>query len=135
MHVARVRWIGKEQFAGQAPSGHLVPVDADRSSNAAPGPMELLLIALGACTGTDVVAILVKKRQPLEALELEISGEQAEEPPRVWNRIEVVYKLRGNLDRGAVEHAIQLSEEKYCPVAATLRKTAAMTYRIEINPS
>jgi len=95
--------------------------------------MELLLIALGACTATDVVAILVKKRQKLDALEIEISGERAPEPPQVWTKLEIVYKLRGNLDEAAVRHTIQLSEEKYCSVAAMLRKTAQITYRIEIE--
>jgi putative redox protein len=95
--------------------------------------MELLLIALGACTGTDVVAILAKKRQKLEALEIEISGERAPEPPQVWTKLEIVYRLRGILDEAAVRHAIQLSEEKYCPVAAMLRKTAQITYRVEIE--
>lgn len=133
MNAARVQWVGKERFVAQSPSGHLVALDSDRSTNGAPGPMELLLIALGACTATDVVAILVKKRQKLDALEIEISGERAPEPPQVWTKLEIVYKLRGNLDEAAVRHTIQLSEEKYCSVAAMLRKTAQITYRIEIE--
>jgi putative redox protein len=95
--------------------------------------MELLLVALGACTATDVVSILAKKRQKLMSLEVEVSGERAAEPPRVWVKLEIVYKLRGNLDEEAVKHAIQLSEEKYCSVAATLRKSATVTYRYEIE--
>ena len=126
MQTARVQWVGKERFVAFAPSGHMVPLDSDRSSNGAPGPMELLLVALGACTGTDVVAILAKKRQPLD------SGERATEPPAVWVKLEIVYKLRGNLDEQAVKRAIELSEEKYCSVAAMLRKTAPITFRYEI---
>jgi putative redox protein len=95
--------------------------------------MELLLVALGTCTATDVVSILAKKRQKLLSLEVEVSGERAVEPPRVWVKLEIVYKLRGNLDEEAVKHAIQLSEEKYCSVAATLRKSATVTYRYEIE--
>src|ERR1700676_1435921 len=135
MQSARVQWVGKERFVAQPPSGHLVALDADRSSNGAPGPMELLLIALGARTATDVVSILAKKRQKLDSLEVEVSGERAPEPPTVWTKIEIVYKLRGNLDEKAVEHAIQLSEEKYCSVAAMLRKTAAIAIRFEIEPA
>ena len=135
MQTARVQWVGKERFIAQSPSGHLVAVDADRSSNGAPGPMELLLVALGTCTATDVVSILAKQRQKLESLEVEVSGDRAEEPPGVWTRIEIVYRLRGLLDERAVERAIQLSEEKYCPVAAMLRKTAQITYQIEIKDS
>jgi len=118
---------------GESPSGHMVALDSDRSSNVAPGPMELLLVALGACTATDVVAILAKKRQKLESLEVEVSGERAAEPPAVWVKLEIVYKLRGDLDEQAVKHTIQLSEEKYCSVAAMLRKTAPITFRYEIT--
>jgi putative redox protein len=135
MTMARVQWIGKERFVAQSPSGHLVTLDSDRSSNGAPGPMELLLIALGACTATDVVSILEKKRQKLESLEIDVSGERAEEPPRVWTKLEIVYKLRGALEESAVRQAVQLSEEKYCSVAATLRKTAPIAYRIQIENS
>jgi putative redox protein len=133
MQTARVQWVGKERFVAQAPSGHMVAVDSDRSSNGAPGPMELLLVALGACTATDVVAILAKKRQKLDSLEVEVSGERAAEPPTVWVKLEIVYKLRGHLDEEAVKHTIQLSEEKYCSVAAMLRKTAPITFRYEIE--
>jgi len=133
MQTARVQWVGKEQFIAQAPSGHLVPLDSDRKSNGAPGPMELLLLALGSCTATDVVAILTKKRQNLVGLEVEVSGERATEPPLVWTRLELVYKLRGNLDEEAVKHTIQLSEEKYCSVAAMLRRSAPITFRYEIQ--
>ena len=97
--------------------------------------MELLLVALGSCTATDVVSILAKKRQKLDALEVEVSGERAAEPPKVWEKLNIVYRLRGELDQEAVEHAIRLSEEKYCSVAAMLRKTAQITYRYEIKSS
>ena len=133
MQTARVQWVGKERFVAQAPSGHMVALDSDRSSNGAPGAMELLLIALGACTATDVVSILAKKRQKLDSLEVEVSGERAAEPPTVWVKLGIVYKLRGDVDEEAVEHAIQLSEEKYCSVAAMLRKTAPITFRYEIK--
>jgi putative redox protein len=133
MQTASVQWVGKERFVAQAPSGHMVALDSDRSSNGAPGPMELLLVALGACTATDVVAILAKKRQKLDSLEVEVSGERAAEPPTVWVKLEIVYKLRGHLDEEAVKHTIQLSEEKYCSVAAMLRKTAPITFRYEIE--
>jgi len=96
--------------------------------------MELVLMALGACTATDVVSILRKKRQKLESLEVICSGERAAEPPTVWKRLEIVYRLRGQLDDQAVKHAIELSEDKYCSVAAMLRKTAAVSWRLR-NPA
>jgi putative redox protein len=132
MQTARVKWIGEEKFVATSPSGHAIAVDSDRESNKAPGPMELVLMALGACTATDVVSILKKKRQKLESLDVLCSGERAAEPPTVWTKLELVYRLRGELDEGAVKRAIELSEERYCSVSAMLKKTAKVSWRYEI---
>jgi putative redox protein len=134
MKTAKVKWIQDQQFLATMPSGHAIPIDADRTNNSAPGPMELLLAALGSCTATDLVIILAKKRQNLESLELEISGERAADPPQVWTKLEIIYRLRGQLDEKAVRDTIELSEKKYCSVAAMLSKTATITYRYEILP-
>src|SRR6266849_4826103 len=135
MQTASVKWIGEQKFVATSPSGHAMTVDSDRASNKAPGPMELVLLALGACTATDIVIILEKKRQKLESLEVICSGERAAEPPTVWTKLEMLYRLRGQLDDAAVKHAIQLSEDKYCSVAAMLRKTASLSWRYEILPA
>jgi putative redox protein len=134
MQTASVKWIGEEKFLATSPSGHAIAIDSDRASNKAPGPMELVLMALGACTATDVVSILKKKRQKLEGLEVICSGERAAEPPTVWIRLEILYRLRGALDEAAVKRAIELSESKYCSVSAMLQKTAKLTWRHEILP-
>jgi putative redox protein len=134
MQTASVKWIGEQKFVAIGPSGHAMTIDSDRTSNTAPGPMELLLMALGACTATDVVIVLEKKRQKLDALEIICSGERAAEPPTVWTKLEILYRLHGKLDETAVKHAIQLSEDKYCSVAATLKKTAKLSWRFEILP-
>jgi len=135
MQTATIKWTGGEEFLATMPSGHAVPFDADRKHNAAPGPMEMLLGALGACTSVDVILILAKKRQKLTSLDVTISGERASEPPAVWTKIEMVYRLSGQLEEKAVRDAIELSQTKYCSVAAMLRKTAAITYRFEILPA
>jgi len=132
--TASIRWIGKQQFVAVGPSGHAVPFDSDRASNTAPGPMEFLLLALGACTATDIVIILGKKRQKLQSLEVICSGERAPDPPQVWTRLNLLYRLRGHLEESGVKQAIQLSEEKYCSVSATLKKTAELTWSYEILP-
>jgi putative redox protein len=134
MQTASTKWIGEEKFVSTSPSGHAITIDSDRASNKAPGPMELLLMALGACTATDVVSILKKKRQKLQALEVICSGERAPEPPTVWIRLEILYRLHGTLDEAAVKRAIELSESKYCSVSAMLQKTAKLTWRHEILP-
>jgi putative redox protein len=135
MQTATVVWVEKEQFLATLPSGHTIPIDADRTHNAAPGPMELLLAALGSCTATDVVAILAKKRQKLERLQIVITGERANEIPAVWTKLDLVYRLYGSLDEKAVRDTIELSETKYCSVAAMLRKTALISFRYEILPA
>ena len=135
MQTASVKWLSEQQFVAIGPSGHAIMLDSDRESNKAPGPMEMVLLALGACTATDVVTILEKKRQKLESLEIICSGERAKEPPTVWTKLEILYRLRGRLDDAAVKHAIQLSEDKYCSVAAMLKKTATVSWRYEILPA
>jgi len=134
MQQGTVTWTGGEQFQAVGPSGHTLLMDADRERNTGPGPMELLLLALGGCTGADVVSILKKKRQQLTALEMHVEGERAAEPPMVWTRLKVHYRLAGKgLDPRAVEHALELSRTKYCSVAATLARTASIewTHTIE----
>ncbi len=135
MRTATVRWVGGEEFLATMPSGQAVVIDADRERNSAPGPMDMLLGALGACSSVDVVSILAKKRNKLVSLEIVISGERAKDPPSVWTKIDMVYKLTGELDEKAVCDAIELSQTKYCSVAAMLRKTAEITYRFEISPA
>lgn len=134
MQTATVKWVGGEKFLATMPSGQKIQFDAGSAHADGPGPMETLLGALGACTSVDVAMILVKKRQKVESLEVVISGERASSPPEVWTKIEMLYRLGGNLDEKAVRDAIDLSQKKYCSVAAMLGKTAAITYRHEIHP-
>jgi putative redox protein len=96
-------------------------------------PMELLAAALGGCTAMDVVSILVKMRQPLESFAVEVSGERAEEHPKRFTSLEVVYRLRGDLDERKVERAISLSEDRYCSVEATLKPAVPITSRFIIE--
>ncbi len=135
METASVRWMGKQRFAATSPSGHSVEFDSDREANTAVGPMEMVLMALGACTATDIVIILEKKRQKLQSLEVFCSGERADDPPRVWVSVEVLFRVRGTVDESALKRAIELTGEKYCSVAAMLQKTAKITWRHEILPA
>lgn len=129
MQRASVTWVEGEQFLAVGPSGHALVMDADRERNTGPGPMELLLLALGGCTGADVITILRKKRQAVTGISLHLEGERATEPPTVWTRLKVHYRVVGKgLERRAVEHAIELSRTKYCSVAATLGHTAQIEW-------
>jgi len=135
MRTATVKWETEEQFLATMPSGQTVLFDAAAEHKKGPSPKETLLGALGACTSVDVVTILKKKRQDLRSLEVSVSGEDVHEPPQVYTKIEIVYRLKGKLDEKAVRDAIELSEAKYCSVSAMLGKTAKITYRYEILPA
>src|SRR5271156_2656904 len=120
MQSATVKWVAGEEFIAKLPSGHSVSFDADRKHNAAPRPLEMLLGALGAWTSVDGVMILAKKRPPPPALGVVITGERASDPRTVWTKIEMVYRLAGALEDKAVGDAIELSQSKYCSVAAMM---------------
>jgi putative redox protein len=120
-------------FIATTPSGNAITIDTDSARHSAPSPMELLLVALGSCTGVDVVSILRKKRQQVTDYRVEVRGQRREEYPRSYKRLQVRHIVTGrNISEGAVEQAISLSEEKYCSVAATLRPTAEIVSTFEI---
>jgi putative redox protein len=133
MIEAKLNWIDGERFVLSASSNHAIVVDADRKRNTAPGPMELVLMGLCACTATDVVSILRKKREPFTAIEVRAEADRATEPPTVYTRIKLIYTVSGQVSRKAVEDAVRLSEEKYCSVAAMLKSTARITTEVVIT--
>jgi putative redox protein len=132
MLMAKVHWKAQARFEGEASSGHKIFLDGD--SKLASTPMELVLVALCGCTAYDVVNILQKKRQPFTAVEVTAQAKRADQPPRVYTQIVLIYRVSGELSRKAVEDAVRLSESKYCSVAAMLRKTTNISYQIELDP-
>lgn len=97
-------------------------------------PAELLMVGLAGCTAMDVIDILRKKRQDVTDFQVAARGEQAEDYPHKYVRIEVTYIVTGRgVDPEAVRRAIELSETKYCAVAASLRPGAPITTRFEIR--
>ncbi len=132
MGATTVKWIGSKQFVGIDSTHHSVVL-----SSAADGvgmkPSDMLLIALASCTAIDVIDILAKKRMPLSSLEIITSGEQDADPPWTFRKIHVKYRLSGQgLTEKAVAQAIELSEQKYCSVTATVRGVAQVTTEFEI---
>ena len=130
MFEAYAKWTDSERFVGMASSGHAVVVDATKEKTA-PSPMELVLIGLCGCTGSDVVNILRKKREPFTSLEVKAEAERAPEPPTVYTEIKLTYRVGGAVSNKAMEDAVRLSKEKYCSVSAMLQKTAKITSVIE----
>lgn len=140
MTKVEIKFVDSMTFIGKGDSNHWVVMDAAESSggmNAGTRPMELVLVALGGCTGMDVVSILRKKRVKFDKFEIKINAERAEEHPRIYTKIEVEYLIYGEeISPKDIEHAIELSQSKYCSVSAILKKSGAevnYTYKI-IHP-
>jgi putative redox protein len=132
MGTTTVKWIEGKQFIGVDSTNHSVVLSTPNEGIGIK-PSELLLIAVASCSAVDVVEILEKKRMTLTRLEISSSGEQDQDPPWTFRKIYLHYKISGkNLTEKAVAQAIQLSEEKYCSVAATIRATAQIITDFEI---
>lgn len=132
MSSATVRWIGGKQFVGTDSTKHSVVLSTP-DEGVGMKPSELLLVALASCTAVDVVDILAKKRTPLDSLEISAEATQDPNPPWTFQKIHLTYRLKGaDLTEKNVTQAIELSEEKYCSVASTLRGKAEITWSFEI---
>lgn len=130
---ATVKFVSDDLFLGITPSGHALPMDTDSHRSSAPSPVELLLVALGACTATDVASILAKKRQHVTSYVVEVTGTRREDFPRKYTAMNVHHIITGkSISPQAVAHAVELSETKYCSVAATLRPTVEIQTSFEI---
>jgi putative redox protein len=132
-YKATVRYAGDDFFIGTPPSGHAQTIDSKGERRAAPSPLELLLVSVAACTAADVISILLKKRQVVTDYNVEVTGERAEEHPRKFLKFHVHHIVHGrSVSEKAVADAIELSNTKYCSVAATVRPTAEITTSYEL---
>jgi putative redox protein len=124
---------GDEFFIGVPPSGHAQIIDTKGDRKAAPSPVEMLLVSVAACTAADVISILKKKRQAVTDYKVEVTGERVEEHPRKFTGFHVHHIVHGrSVSEKALVDAIELSDTKYCSVAATVRPTATITTSYEI---
>ena len=136
--TAVVKYTDGMQFVGESGTGHAFVMDAAvgvGGKNTGCRPMELMLIGLGGCTGMDVVSILKKKKQNFTGLTMNVKGKwiEGDKYPKYFEGIEVEYVVTGkDISEEAVKRAIELSEEKYCSVAASLRGTSKIktSYKI-----
>jgi putative redox protein len=135
MSSQRLTWTGDRlQFVAQADYGAPFAVGGDAEGPGAK-PSDLLPLGLAACTAYDVVVILHKQRQDLRGLEIEITTEQGSDVPFAFRSIHMHFVLTGGIAEHKAARAIELSEEKYCSVAATIRPTVALTHSFEIRPA
>ena len=132
-----VEWKGGMAFEGFASTGQTVVMDAAEEfggKNGGMRPTELLLVALGGCTGMDVVAILGKKHQKPDSLRMEIEGDRRTDHPRSFNNIRIKFIFKGAaLTEDAVRRAVELSQEKFCSFSATIKGAAKIEYTYKIE--
>jgi putative redox protein len=124
---------------GKSDTNHWVVMDGPPEfggHNAGSRPKELLLMALGGCTASDVIPILKKKRVAYDGFEVRLTAEVRNEHPQVFTDIHIKYIFYGeNINPADVERAIELSTTKYCAISAMLKKSVNITHSYRINPT
>lgn len=130
---------GKMGFEARDAYGHKVLLDSSPDSggeNFGVRPMQMLLMGLGGCSGIDILSILNKQRQTVTGFHMTIDGErQPQKDPSLWQTIHIVFELTGTIDPDKARKACELSMDKYCSVAATLREAhCQITWDVKVNP-
>jgi putative redox protein len=135
--TARIAWVEDALFVGESGSGHTVTMDGAPDMggrNLGARPMEMVLIGMGGCTAIDVVSMLRKQRQDVREIVVELAAERADDHPRVFTEVRVIYRVRGKgLNRALVERAVTLSDEKYCSATAMVRRTAKVAHEVVLE--
>ena len=132
--TAKVSWLEGALFVAEGGSGHTITMDGAPDvggRDLASRPMEVVLMGVGGCTAIDVVAMLRKQRQDVEGMEVALVAERAEDHPKVFTALKLVYTVRGRkLNRALVERAVSLSDEKYCSATAMMKKSANVMHEV-----
>ena len=132
--TAKVTWVDGMLMVAEGGTGHTITMDGAPDiggRNLASRPMEVLLMGMGGCTAIDVVSMLKKQRQDIEGVEVSLVAERAEDHPKVYTSVKLVYTVRGRkLNKALVERAVSLSDEKYCSATAMVKKSAGVTHEI-----
>ncbi|MBN2743393.1 MAG: OsmC family protein [Marinilabiliaceae bacterium] len=133
--TVNVKWTGNMAFETEV-AGHKLIIDASPEAGGegkGVTPKPLQLVALGGCTGMDVVSLLKKMRVDVEDFQMFIEGELTDEHPRHYRSIHLVYQFKGkDLPLEKLEKAVSMSEDKYCGVAALYKKAIPLTYEIRV---
>ncbi|MDP4238234.1 MAG: OsmC family protein [Bacteroidota bacterium] len=137
-HIIQTEWNGGMAFEADV-NGHKVTMDATIEAgghDSGPSPKKLMLVALSGCTGMDVVSLLKKMRVDIEKCTIEVQGDVAEEHPKRYTKMHVIYKFTGkNLPLDKLEKAVKMSEETYCGVEALYKMAIEVTSEIKIIES
>ena len=132
-----LQWVAGTLMVGMDSRGRPVVIGSRKDEKAdwvGTKPSDLLLLAAASCSTYDVVTILAKQREDFRSVEVSCVGQQNTEPPHAFVSIHLHYVLQGNVNVEKLEKAIQLSEEKYCSVLATLKPTVHISSDYEILP-
>jgi len=132
---AEVQHVKGLTFVGKGESNHWVVLDGPSEfggTEAGTKPMELVLIALGGCTGIDVISILEKMKVKYTDFKMAITAEMAKAHPKKFTKIHIKYSIHGDVPEEKMKKAMELSQTKYCSVSEMLRKSAEVTYEYEI---
>src|SRR5215213_5686091 len=117
---------GDHGFEAKDSQGHTLHLDSSPESGGSDygvRPMQSLLMGLGGCSGIDIVSILLKQRLTIEAFVIRINGRRERDKiPSLWESIHIIFELTGNIEQEKAERACDLSINKYCSVAETLRR-------------
>jgi putative redox protein len=128
-----VVWEGGMRYSGGRAGGATLTVDGD--AQAAPSPVDALVISLASCSAIDVVDYLEKRRTPASSLSVSVRFSRAPNPPRRLTDAVLTYRVASDSPREHVERAVQLSFEKYCSVAGSLAPDTRLDYEIELSPA
>lgn len=130
----RVQWAGDGRFDAGRPQGPTARLDSTGATG--PSPVDALLSALGACASVDVIEILAKRRTPVAALSVDVTGERVDTVPRRVRRATLHFTIAGEgIERAQAERAIELSVTKYCSVRDSLREDIAVDWTLELDES
>jgi putative redox protein len=126
-------WQGRE-LAFRGEGAGKAPINIDGNNKEGPGPMEALLLAMAACTGSDVAVVMSKKRLGLTSLRIDVHGRRREEHPQRYTAIDLVYHVAApGASEAQVRHAIDLSLQKYCSVTHSLNPDIPVTYELDLQ--
>jgi len=138
---AKVRLESGLRFIGENERGQATAFDtteAGGGTNTAASPMEIMLQAAAACSSMDVLAILRKQRRTITDYRMELEGERRETHPKIFTKVHMLYEITSpDATPREVQRAIELSDEKYCSVSATMKGAGAeITWTaVLINPT
>lgn len=138
IEISLERKEGDFGFEATDANGHTVRLDSNPESggvNFGVRPMQMLLMGLGGCSGIDIVSILKKQRQEVLGFKMKISGEREQgKEPSLWQNVHLVFELQGSIDLDKAKRACELSMDKYCSVAETIRRAGGnITWEVQVT--